>query len=297
MSSGIKEKAIPTGESLEPLPVCAYLFDVDGVLTNPWTKKIEQEDIFTQLQKRIEMGMIVCLNSGRAENFLVHEILDPLSSRLRNQSSMSKIVAIGEKGGVLMTYDQSGQRTRQIETDLKVPKQFEDRTKILLQKKYSDTMFFDDAKLTMVTLEARLLEQMGGKTPEDFRQAQKTLCTDLQILLDEEGLSSQFRVDPTGIATDIQSVKAGKAYGTDIFIKYLHDRRIAPTHYKCFGDSTSDIEMHQQLIRNGLYSEFIYVGNREHLIGINTDGIIFMQGDQYDRATLKYLSEEEFIQK
>lgn len=283
-------------ESTSYPPLCAYLFDVDGVLTNPWTKKVEREGIFTQLQKRLAMRMIVCLNSGRAANFLQGEILDPLRSRFNDSSLMENVVAIGEKGGVLITHDESDQRIVRIEKDLQVPLPIQEQIKTLLEEKYSATMFYDYAKLTMVTLEALPLEQMGGKTPDDFKRAQTELCRDLQTILDQAGLSSRFRIDPTGIATDVESILTGKAHGADIFIQYLNNRGLYPKQFKCFGDSRSDIEMHKRLIALGLPSKFIFVGEREKLINEQTDGIIFMADDPFDRATLRYLEEENFSQ-
>ena len=275
-------------------PLYAYLFDVDGVLTNPWTKKVEKVELFIQLEKRLGMGMIICLNSGRAQNFLEQEILDPLKNRLNDTSLMNNVVAIGEKGGGLIVHDTSGRRTVQIEKDLQVPQSIQNKVKTLLGEKYSDTMFYDDTKQTMVTLEVLPAAQMGGQTPDDFKRAQKKLCADLQAILDGAGLSSQFRVDPTGIATDVESVLAGKAHGAEIFIRYLNDRGIRPDQFKCFGDSKSDIEMHKRLKELELPSEFIFVGNRENFDPAQKDGIIFISGEFNDTATLKYLSEEKF---
>lgn len=44
----------------------AYLFDVDGVLTDPVEKRVDREEIFSEIISRLQSGQPVAFNTGRS---------------------------------------------------------------------------------------------------------------------------------------------------------------------------------------------------------------------------------------
>ena len=86
---------------------------------------------------------------------------------------------------------------------------------------YCDTMFYDETKQTMISVELLSAEQMKETSFEDFKAAQKQLTIELHTLLASYHLDGDLRVDPTRIATDIENVHVGKALGARQFVKLL----------------------------------------------------------------------------
>src|SRR5690606_14580858 len=90
-------------------PPRAYVFDVDGVLTNPETKQIERPAILAELVRRLNRGLPITFNTGRSLVFL-NPILKYLEDTIATQAALQQIIAVGEKGATWITYDEQGHR-------------------------------------------------------------------------------------------------------------------------------------------------------------------------------------------
>jgi HAD superfamily hydrolase (TIGR01484 family) len=270
-------------------PRTAYLFDVDGVLTNPETKRIELPGVFDELVRLLENLEPVGLNTGRSLDF-ISQVLDPIESRISDIKLLRNFFAIGEKGGVRIVYNELGQRITHVDYGISVAGVIQEEVRSLIKAKYSKTMFYDETKQTMVSIELLPVEQMNGLTFKDFKVAQKQLTAELHELLAKYCLESELRVDPTRIATDIENVHAGKALGARQCLGLLRERKINPEHVLVFGDSTSDYDMAEELYRVGLSVEFVFVGGRDLLDGKNkNDFLITFTKAHCDHGTLEYL--------
>lgn len=272
-------------------PKTAYLFDIDGVLTDPQAKRVELPEIFDELIKRLKQGFQIGLNTGRSLDFIIKEILDPLESKITDKKLLHNIIAIGEKGAAWITYDEKGDRTIRINENITVQQYIQSEVKKLINKQpYSETMFYDDTKRTMISIEELPVDRRIG-THEVFKTAQNQLKKELHNLLTRHKLNEVLKIDPTRIATDIQNKHVGKALGARKFVEIMKERGIDPQKYLCFGDSASDHEMFEELLRLGKQTQFIFVGGREHLTGKDLDGVIFT--DQHvDKGTLEFLQNE-----
>jgi len=265
-------------------PKRAYLFDVDGVLTNPEAKKIEQKEIFDELIKRLQEGEPIGLNTGRSLEFMILEVLQPLESKITEKVLLKNVFAIGEKGSAWITYDSHGVRTVRVDKLTSVPQAVQDEVKVLLEKPiYKNVMFYDETKLTMVSVELK-----HGKSIVEFQNPQKELTQELQILLMRHGLQSQLKIDPTRIATDIENVHVGKALGARRFVEILTERGILPEEYIGFGDSISDYDMLTELEKLQKKVSFVYVGDKTDLQGKDATNVIFTK-KLLDHGTLEYL--------
>lgn len=270
-------------------PYTAYLFDVDGVLTNPETKRVEQPDIFDELAKLLERSHPVGLITGRSLAF-INPLLDRFESAITDMTLLGNFFAIGEKGGVRIVYNDNGQRVMHVDHGISVPSVIQEEVRSLVDAKYFETMFYDETKQTMISVELLPIEKMKGLSFEDFKVAQKKLTVELHIILAKYCLDRQLRVDPTRIATDIENVHAGKGLGARQFLALLQQKRIQPEHALVFGDSISDYDMAEELHKRGLLVEFIFVGEREALETKDTGDFIvsFTQG-HCDKGTIEYL--------
>ncbi len=280
-------------ENIDKFPDTAYIFDVDGVLTDTQAKRVEKQELFDELIKRLHSGFPIGINTGRSLDFIIKEVLEPLELRVKDKKLLQDLIAIGEKGAAWITYDVKGKRTEKIDENIIVPQIIQSEVKsLIVNTQYSGLMFYDDSKHTMVSIE-ELPESERRGTHEDFKTAQLCLNSDLVKLISKHNFQNELKIDPTRIATDIENKHVGKALGARKFVEIFKDRGIKPKKYIGFGDSISDYEMYEELKRIGKNVQFVFVGGREHLPRNNVDGVIFTK-QHVDRGTLEYLQGETF---
>ncbi len=255
----------------------AWLFDVDGVITNPILKKANPQ-IILKLIEILEKGEIIGLNTGRSLDFVIEEALKPLEQVLPNKNLLQSLYFVGEKGGTWGDY-KNGEIEHRIDETISVPNKLIERIRNLITNKYSDTMFYDETKRTMISTEFK-----KGADIDKFHEEQKRLVEEMKIIVAELGLN-QLVVEPSIIATDIQNSHVGKDLGVQRFLEMIKGKQ-EPQEFETFGDSPGDLEMYKYLIRNGHKARFIYVGNKEIE---NGEGIIKTK-DKFDKGTLEYLT-------
>lgn len=255
----------------------AWLFDVDGVITNPETKTSNPE-IIKIISQILERGEIVGLNTGRSLQFVIKNVLNPLEKIIPNKDLLYNIFFVGEKGGTWGDY-KNGEIENIVDPQIRMPDELVQKIRDLIAFKYSDTMFFDESKETMISTELTT-----GKDLDKFHEEQKTLVEDIKKILEHLGLSN-LTIEPSIIATDIQNPHVGKDLGVERFlmlIKHLKE----PSEFETFGDSPGDLEMHKYLVKNGHKSKFIFVGPKE----IENDQNIIKTREKFDKGTLEYLT-------
>jgi phosphoglycolate phosphatase-like HAD superfamily hydrolase len=265
-------------------PATAWLFDVDGVLTEPEHKTMREPALFDELIRRLARGEPVGTNTGRSLTFLGMGLLDPLEARVPDRRLLHGLIAIGERGSAWATYDAGGGRIEQVDPTTPFSPALRDEVRALLRRPdFAEVMFFDETKRTMISTEL-----LPGKTVAEYVGPQRALVAELHAMLARHGLADQFRVDPTSIATDIEYRGVGKAYGATQFAAKLEARDVWPARYICFGDSRSDFDMLEALLARGDRAELVFVGDPEQLAGCDTRSVTFIQ-PRYAPGTLAYL--------
>ena len=99
--------------------------------------------------------------------------------------------------------------------------------------------------------------QFPGSSIKD----QKELAKELKKVLKDYGYDSFYYVHTDKIATNIMSPFVGKDLGAIRFLQFLRDRHINPKKFITVGDSTSDIEMGNELKRRGKNVIYLHVGS------------------------------------
>lgn len=234
----------------------AYLFDVDGVLTDPVEKRVDREEIFSEIISRLQNGQPIAFNTGRSTKWVFENVITPMLDRVEYKSIFQNAIVIGEKGGSWAIFDENGDAQHHIVAGLGVSDELQHQIDELVTEKYAHIMGNLDPKQTMSSI-----EMLDGANLEDFHAAQKQLVDDLNRLLATSGISGKLRVDATTIATDVENPHVGKALGTERFIEFLRLRDIKPTRFIAFGDSPSDLAMADELARRGRQVEMVYVGD------------------------------------
>jgi hydroxymethylpyrimidine pyrophosphatase-like HAD family hydrolase len=261
----------------------AWLFDIDGVLTDLHAKKVVEEKLFAELLMILKKGQLVCLNSGRSLPWIEDKVINPLQQKADDKTVFTNLFIVGEKGGIIAHFDHEGVLQKTQDRTKFLPSVLTMQVKKLVEEKYSDSMFFDPDKDTMISV-----EMQDDHLLSLFHKKQKEIVIDLQQLLADLGYDKLYKVDPSNISTDIERVEVGKGLGTLLFLQFLDSKEIVPDKFVTFGDSKSDFEMSDILWDNNDEVEMVYVGDQEKLGPIaRRYEITFIDG--YSRAVLAYL--------
>ena len=262
----------------------AWIFDVDGVITNPSEKRVTEPEILDQILKRLEKGEPVALNTGRSIEWVKDRVLNPLIERIKDRKILQNFLAIGEKGGTWTEFDENGNLLQRKDENISTPDDLKDTIRHLINREYSDSMFFDESKLTMISTEMR-----DGHSLDDYREKQKILTSKLKTLLINKGFDEKFKVDPTTIAVDVENKFVGKHFAVKRIIEWVKSRGISPQMFIAFGDSfRSDVSMAQEIHSQGLPVEFVYVG-KEDVDASAFPFTIHQTQSNYDKGALEFL--------
>ncbi|OGF22468.1 hypothetical protein A2Y83_00105 [Candidatus Falkowbacteria bacterium RBG_13_39_14] len=276
----------PTVENKENERIIPYvlIFDVDGVLTHPSEKKVTEFGIYNQFIMRLEAGEPVILNTGRAVDFMLKRILEPMEQLLADKKLLRNLFAVGEKGAVSIQYNDMGERTEYVDQLISVPEALQIEARQLVEKKFSDIAFYDTTKKTMISI-----EMLDGLSIDEFRKKQGDLNIELKEMLTRHGLSTEYKVDPSRIATDVENNHVGKGLGVRKALQWLSEQKIKPEQFITFGDSLSDVAMSDELHQCGLPVEFVFVGEKIILAGKKFEYPVTYTVKQCESGTMEYL--------
>lgn len=261
----------------------AWVFDVDGVITNPPEKKITEPEILDEIIKRLEMGEPVALNTGRSLVWIIDRVINPLLEKVKDKRILKYFFASGAKGGTWITFDENGKMQHHKDNLISVSQSLRGKVRALVNSEFSDSMFFDETKETAISTEMK-----DGYLVEKFTKQQQGLNNKLQELIDQERLTKELKIDPTTIATDIENVNVGKGFAVKRILGWLDEIKVNPHKFVTFGDSLSDLPMPEKLHEKGKNIEFVYVGNKNIHISKYPFSIKIPQ-NKFEKGTLEFL--------
>ncbi|WP_370454799.1 hypothetical protein [Schumannella sp. 10F1B-5-1] len=137
---------------------------------------------------------------------------------------------------------------------LSTPAELGDVAREVVAARYRDLMFFDETKLTMVSVEQNVEVDNG-----DYRQAQARFDAEMLAFMTEHDLIESFRIDPTIISTDIEHRETGKDLGARRALELIQARGPLPRRWYTAGDSRSDYAMADALHELGYEVEHLDV--------------------------------------
>lgn len=262
----------------------AWVFDVDGVITNPSEKKVTEPEILDEIAQKLTGGEPVALNTGRSLSWMTDRVINPLLEKVKDKKSLNNFFASGEKGGTWITFDENGTMLRHKDDSISVPQSLQAKVKHLIDSEFSESMFYDESKETMISTEMK-----DGYSVKKYTKQQEGLKLKLQELIDRENLTGNLKVDPTTIATDIENKHVGKGFAVRKIIEWIKSKGVKPQKYIAFGDSfSSDISMAEEIHSQGFAVEFIYVGEQD----ISTSNLPFPVKSPsacFGKGTLEFL--------
>lgn len=230
-------------------PQLALLLDVDGPIASPLTRTVAPATISAMLEL-VQRDIPIIFNTGRSAAFIEEQVMIPLIAAGLPQDAV--LHAVCEKGAVWFSFTALGAGEIHVDKELSTPADFEAAMRTLVEEKYSEYMFFDETKLAMVSVEQLVA------VPSDVYLGQQVLFdVDALAIMANFGLggvlrgreypasdgSVGFRVDPSIISTDIESVKLGKDLGASRALELLTAQGVQPLAWRTVGDSRTDYAM------------------------------------------------------
>ncbi|WP_285320431.1 hypothetical protein [Pseudarthrobacter sp. lyk4-40-TYG-27] len=244
------------GTRLPSTPPLALLLDVDGPVASPVTRDVKP-DIILDLVALAAAGIPVIFNTGRSDAFIREQVMEPMIAA--GIPAGTVIHAVCEKGAVWFSYTSAGPGAIHVDRELAVPAAYGDDIRRLVAEDYAAHMFFDETKRAMVSVEQHI-----DVPSAEYLAEQKLFDADAMELMGRHGLgvvrldhhapnsddAVDYRVDPTIISTDIESVRLGKDLGASRAVELLAAQGITPRAWRTVGDSRTDYAMADWLHHN-----------------------------------------------
>lgn len=239
------------------------LFDVDGPLASPVSRTIRIPGIISDLVSLTASGVPIAFITGRSDSFIREQVIAPLlAAGLAEalQSPFARMFGVFEKGGSWAEITATGMGAVTVDSSVALPASVVDSIRTLVAERFSETMFFDESKLAMISV-----EQRTDVSAERYYRDQASFDDASFDLLAAAGLGVRlrdrsapdaagdvpFRLDPTVISTDIESVLLDKDRGAERALAYFGSLGPLPRSWRSVGDSRSDYLMADHLHEAG----------------------------------------------
>lgn len=238
-------------ETVSPL---GLLLDVDGPIASPDTRTIATPSIITDLITLAGANVPIGFITGRSAEFISEQVVAPLvAAGLPREMRM---YGVCEKGAVWFPITQTGMGDVVVDASVALPAAVVGRIRELVATDYADTMFFDETKLAMISVEQRTDVDRAA-----YHAAQASFEDAAYAILIEHGLGVRFgdrvspdaagavpfRIDTTIISTDIESVGLDKDHAAQRALAFFAAGGPLPRMWRSVGDSRSDYLMADHL--------------------------------------------------
>jgi hypothetical protein len=235
------------------------LCDVDGPLASPVSRSIRIPSILDDLVALTAAGVPIAFITGRSDSFIRDSVIAPLMAvGLADALATpgARMFGVFEKGGSWAPITSEGLGAVNVDEGVALPASIVDGVRALVADGFADTMFFDESKLAMISVEQRtdVAADAYQRAQAAFNDAAFDLMTGfgLGVVLAERSAPDAagnvpFRLDSTIISTDIESVLLDKDRGAARALDYFAGLGDLPTLWRSIGDSRSDYLMADHL--------------------------------------------------
>jgi hypothetical protein len=235
------------------------LLDVDGPIASPVSRSVGIPSIIGDLVLLAGAGVPIAFITGRSDAFIRDEVMVPLFAAGLGEALArpgTTMFCVFEKGAVWAPVTAEGLGDIVIDEAVALPKAVVDEARELVASDFSSTMFFDETKHAMISV-----EQRTDVSRDDYLPTQQAFNDAAFALLERHGVGVRlgdreapdaagqvpFRLDPTIISTDIESVLLDKDRGAERALEYFSASGPLPRLWRSVGDSRSDYLMADHL--------------------------------------------------
>ena len=231
------------------------LLDIDGPIASPETRTISTASIIDDLVTLTAVGVPIAFITGRSDVFVREQVMTPLfAAGLGDALAVpgARMFAVFEKGAAWAHVGPDGMAETEIDRSVAVPDDYVSAVRELHAEKFTETMFWDDTKYAMISI-----EQRTDVASAAFHEAQHRLndaafaaAVDLgygirhgdRAVPNADG-DVPWRIDATIISTDIESVTLDKDKGAERALDHFRATGPLPSVWRSVGDSRSDYKM------------------------------------------------------
>ena len=237
------------------IPPLGLLLDVDGPIASPVTRTIAVPSITADLVTLANSGVPIVFNTGRSDVFIRDQVVKPMLAA--GLAADARVYGVCEKGAVWFAATLTWFDGVNVDESIALPPFLVDALRELTEDDYSDTMFWDATKRAMASV-----EQRTDVSREAYRAAQQRFEADAFAIFERQGVgvvlgdrrsgeTITFRIDPTIISVDVESVTLGKDLGAERALGLLAASGPIPRRWRTVGDSRSDYAMADYLHAEG----------------------------------------------
>jgi hypothetical protein len=240
------------------VPPLGLLLDIDGPIASPVTRTIAIPSILENLVLLAAAGVPIAFITGRSDSFVREQVVAPLIAA--GLPADARMFGVCEKGAVWFPITSAGMGEVSIDESVALPEDYVAELRQLVAAEHGDTMFFDDTKRAMISI-----EQRTDVPHPSYVAAQPAMNEAAFAALVRHGLGARFgdrevpdtrgevpfRVDPTVISTDVESVRLDKDRGAERALAFFAESRPLPRLWRSVGDSRSDYLMADHLHAEG----------------------------------------------
>ncbi|WP_205684098.1 hypothetical protein [Cryobacterium aureum] len=241
-----------------PLPPLGLLLDVDGPIASPITRTIATPSILADLITLAAGHVPIAFITGRSADFIREQVVDPLVEA--GLPETFRMYGVCEKGAVWFPIGPDGMGDVIVDQSVALPASVIDDVRQLVVDSFAAEMFFDETKQAMISV-----EQRTDVSHADFLARQSAFNDAAFALMVNHGLGVRlddrrspdesgqipFRLDPTIISTDIESVTLDKDHAAKRALAHFSKSGPLPRLWRSMGDSRSDYRMADHLHEAG----------------------------------------------
>ncbi len=261
----------------------AWVFDIDGVIVDPITKKPE-DNVLKHISKILDGGNFVALNTGRSFSWTQDSLLSKLSKFILNPEHFKNFFVVCEKGNVLSEY-KDREWTKKVLDD-PLPEVLKNEIKGIIDSEFSECMFLDESKETMITAEMK-----EGFDTDVFKPRVESLNKQVNaLIMNKKYASIELKTDPTQISLDVQYEDAGKHLGAERIEDFMMEKGIKPETIYMLGDSSSDVQMAEEL-EGSYHVIFVFVNDKSRLKNPPMCEVVYTK-EKFTKGTLEFLDSQ-----
>ncbi|MGY6497179.1 MAG: hypothetical protein ACXIUP_03020 [Microcella sp.] len=273
------------------------LLDVDGPIASPVARRIVEPSILPGLVTLASAGVPIAFVTGRSAVF----VRDEVAARLVEAGLPhgAPVFAVMEKGGAWAPITTDGLGELEVDAALAIPADVTEAVHALARAEYAHAMEVDEGKHVMISLEAR-----ADIPHEEYVPAQAEFQERVWQLLVDRGLGLRYgdrehadaqgevpwRIDPTIISTDVESVRLDKDRGAARALEWFAAHGATAPRWYSAGDSRSDYLMADHVHADGLEAVHVDVRPSDGMLAREYP-VITMGSLIHDEAGAKFLRE------
>jgi len=248
-------------------PPLGLLLDVDGPIASPVSRRIAIQGILDDLVALTAAGVPIAFITGRSDAFIREQVITPLlANGLGDALALpgARMFAVFEKGAAWSTVSADGLGEVEVDASVAPPAALVDEIRALVAPDspsgFGASMFFDETKRAMISV-----EQRTDVSHADYLAAQGPFNDQAFAIVAKHGVGVRlgdreapdaagdvpFRLDPTIISTDIESVLLDKDRGAERALEHFRGVGALPRVWRSVGDSRSDYLMADHLHEAG----------------------------------------------